>query len=614
MKRVTRKIELLAPARMASVGMAAIDCGADAVYIGASRFGARAQAGNSVADIGRLCDHAHRYDARIYATVNTILFDHELKEAERLVKELYAVGVDALIVQDMALLRLDIPPIALHASTQCDIRTPEKARFLASLGFSQLVLARELSLEEIAAIAREVEVPIEAFVHGALCVSYSGCCQASHAFRGRSANRGECAQLCRLPYDLVDGEGRVLASGKHLLSLRDFNATSSLDAMIEAGVSSFKIEGRLKDEYYVKNIVAHYRQRLDEIIAGDDTLERASAGRSVPGFEPNPAKSFNRSFTTYFLDGHRTPRENDMACLDTPKSMGEPMGRVSAVKGRNITIATPMAMANGDGFSFFGADGTFTGFRANMVNGRRVTTLDKVKIAPGTMVYRTRDKAFNDALTSAVACRMLTVDAELRRAGDDLVLTLSDERGCRVTHAVEAQGMGEARQPQGAKQREVLAKLGDTVYSLREATVLDDVFVPASLLTRLRRETVELLDRTHAVTRKVPMRLPEDREAQCPKTTLTNVDNVANALARQLYLDHGVTDIEPALECRTEPVEEGTTVMRTRYCLRRQLGACLRDPKARRLPATLLLRSGDVKMRIECDCARCEMHLVTQKT
>ncbi len=611
MKQGLRKIELLAPARMAAVGMAAIDCGADAVYIGASRFGARAQAGNSVADIGRLCDYAHRYDARIYATVNTILFDHELKEAERLVKELYAVGVDALIVQDMALLRLDIPPIALHASTQCDIRTPEKARFLASLGFSQLVLARELSLEEIAAVAREVEVPIEAFVHGALCVCYSGCCQASYAFSVRSANRGECAQLCRLPYDLVDADGRVLMGGKHLLSLRDFNATSSLAAMVEAGVSSFKIEGRLKDEYYVKNIVAHYRRQLDEIIAADDKLARSSVGTSTPGFDPDPFKSFNRSFTTYFLDGHRTPRESDMASLDTPKSMGEPLGRITAVKGRNITIATRQPMANGDGFSFRTAEGAFAGFRANKVHGNTVTTLEKVDVPVGAMVYRTRNKAFNDELTTAVARRTVAVDTELRQAGDNLVLTMSDERGCRVTHAVEAQGVGVARQPQGAKQREVLAKLGDTIYSLREATVLDDVFVPASLLTRLRRETVALLDRAHAVTRKVDLRLPEDRTARCPKTTLENVDNVANELARTLYLDHGVTTIEPALECGERPVPEGTTVMRTRYCLRRQLGACLRERDAHRLPATLWLRSGDVKMRVECDCAHCEMLLVT---
>ncbi len=613
MKRGLTKIELLAPARNVVVGIAAIDCGADAVYIGASRFGARAQAGNSTADIGRLCDHAHRYDARVYATVNTILFDHELKEAELLVKELYAAGVDALIVQDMALLRLDIPPIALHASTQCDIRTPEKARFLASLGFSQLVLARELSLDEIRAVSREVDVPLEAFVHGALCVSYSGRCQASHAFCGRSANRGECAQLCRLPYDLVDGDGHVLMSGKHLLSLRDFNATSVLAAMIDAGVSSFKIEGRLKDEYYVKNIVAHYRRCLDEIIATHSELARASTGRSVPGFEPAPYKSFNRSFTTYFVDGHRTPREDDMACLDTPKSMGEPVGYVTAVKGRDITLSTRLALANGDGFSFMGPDGTFAGFRANKVNGSTVTTLEKVKIASGTMVYRTRDKAFNDVLTSAVARRTMGIDCELRLAGDSLVLAVSDERGCRVEHSVKAQGVGEARTPQGAKQREVLAKLGDTVYTLREAVVLDTVFVPASLLTRLRRETLALLERTHAAIRKVDLRRSEDRDARYPSTSLSAADNVANKLARQVYAEHGVTSITPALECQSGPVAEGTTVMRTRYCLRRQLGACLQKDGVRRLPATLWLRSGNVKLRVVCDCARCEMRLLTAR-
>lgn len=342
------RIELLAPARSLDVGVAAINHGADAVYIGADRFGARVAAGNGVGDIERLAVYAHRYGARVYVTLNTVLYDGEVEAARRLVYELYNAGVDALIVQDMSLLMMDLPPIALHASTQCDNRTVEKVRWLERCGFEQVVLARETSVEMMRRIAGETSVALEAFVHGALCVCYSGQCYMSEAVKGRSANRGECAQMCRLPYSLSDDEGRVYARERHLLSLKDFDASRSLKEMIDAGIASFKIEGRLKDESYVKNVTAYYRRRLDAILEGDGERRASSSGRTRFFFEPDTRKTFFRGATEYFLHG----RKPDIWQFDTPKSMGEPVGRVrdvwrnalSVEGGRGLRMGTGCAM------------------------------------------------------------------------------------------------------------------------------------------------------------------------------------------------------------------------------------------------------------------------------
>ena len=606
-----RDIELLAPARDAQVAIEAIRHGADAVYMGASQFGARAAATNDINQIKRVCDFAHPFGARVYATVNTLVYDHELKQVERMIAQLYGAGVDALIVQDMGILRLDLPPIDLHASTQCDIRTPDKARFLEAMGFSQLVLARELTLQEIADIRAAVAVSLEAFVHGALCVCYSGRCQASQVTKGRSANRGECAQLCRLPYDLTDADGRTLMHGKHLLSLRDLNRSGQLQAMIDAGISSFKIEGRLKDMGYVKNVVAHYRQALDNIInKRPDELRRASQGNSTFSFTPNLEKSFNRSFTTYFLEQRRPANGQPMASINTPKSLGEPLGKVVSASGNCIRINTDKPIANGDGLSFFDPQGNYTGIRANRVDRGMVFTKEAVRIARGTMVFRTSDKSFDDTLARASAERHIAVDATLRSLPGRLLLTLHDERGCRVTHSIHCTALDTAHSDQQLRQRQELGKLGNTIYRLRHATVLPDLFVPASLLSQLRRETIDLLDRTWQAVRPRKYRRNEQKDASCHTTTLVSSDNVANHLARQLYIDHGVTAIEPAIEIRTTEPAKPVNVMTTRYCLRRELGACLRDPKTRlKLPPTLLLRNGDIRFQVFCDCSRCEMTL-----
>ena len=602
-------IELLAPARNADIAIAAIDHGADAVYMGASHHGARADATNTLDDVRRSCDYAHRFNAKIYATVNTLIYDDELMEVEHLVHDLYRIGVDALIVQDMGLLRLDLPPIALHASTQCDLRTPEKASFLEALGFSQLVMARELTLDEIAAIRRVTTVPLEAFVHGALCVSYSGRCAISQVLKGRSANRGECAQLCRLPYDLVDGRGRVLVEGKHLLSLRDMAQHNRLEQMMDAGVSSFKIEGRLKDIGYVKNVVAFYRRAIDKVIDRQpERYRRASFGKTELTFEPAIEKSFNRGFTHYFLDERRPQDGTAIASIDTPKSQGDLLGHIVRCNSNTLTIDTRATLANGDGLSYYDAQGTFTGARVNRVLGDGTVLLrEPVTIPRGTAIYRTSDKAFNDLLTKQSATRTIAVNATLRYANGVLALTLDDERGNHVTHSIPCD-LQPAAKPQNERQKVELAKLGGTLYRLQTVQVPGDIFIPASLLSRLRRETVDLLDRTHRITRPVDRLRNEDKSAICPTKVLTPADNVANHLAEQLYRDHGVTVITPALEAGT-PATTTTPLMHTRYCLRRQLGACFKGKNASTLPHDLFLKTGSTLLRVNCDCKACEMTL-----
>ena len=605
-----RHIELLAPARDMAVGVDAIDHGADAVYIGARAFGARAAASNSVQDIARLADYAHRFDARVYATVNTIVYDNELRDVERLVVELYRAGVDALIVQDMALLELDLPPIALHSSTQCDLRTPEKAAFLESLGFSQLVMARELTLDEISAIYAAVKVPLESFCHGALCVSYSGRCQLSQALKGRSANRGECAQLCRMAWDLTDAQGNVIIKDKHLLSLRDFNASWHIGRLLDAGVSSFKIEGRLKDSAYVKNVVAYYRRLIDRQLEGRDDCIRLSHGSSTYTFTPNLEKSFNRSFTSYFLDGRRPANGTKMASLVTPKSLGEPLGIVKSCRGNVMVINTSKKMANGDGLSFVGQDGKFAGCRVNVATGNRVTLRERIDIPRGTMVYRTHDKAMDDVLEKESAVRKIALDAELWVAGDRLCLRLNDERGDMVVQTVETAPLEEARTSQSQRQRDVLAKLGNTHYQLREAVTLDDRFIPASILTALRREAVESLEATHEARRAADHRRAESLTSLYPTSSLVSADNVANHMAERLYRRHGVENIEPAIEVDTAAVGD-RPLMHTRYCLRRELGACLLDKKRRTsLPDKMFLsQPGTPPIEVRCHCDTCEMTL-----
>lgn len=608
-----RKLELLAPARDCEVGRHAIIHGADAVYIGADAFGARVAASNSVDDIAALVDFAHGYDARVYVTVNTLIYDDELRRAEELIRNLYRVGVDALIVQDLGILRMDLPPIALHASTQCDTQTPEKARFLESCGFSQIVLARELSLEQIREIASAVSVPVEAFVHGALCVSYSGDCQASLFATGRSANRGECAQMCRLPYSLTDAAGKRVAPDAHYLSLRDMNRLDRLGDLVDVGVASFKIEGRLKESDYVRNTVAAYSGALDKLVEqSDGRLERLSSGKVELHFHPDVSRSFNRRFTSYFLDGRPTAAVR-MASLDTPKWIGTEIGKVVSSNGKSIKVDSKAELHNGDGLGFFDGDGQYCGFRVNRVEGAVIYPASAVSLSRGTVLYRNRDKQRDDEMSRKTAERYIGLTAELKRINNDnIALRFTDERGkyaeVRCDCASET-----SRTPQRDNRRRILSKLGDTIYRLvsLDDSLGDDCFVPASVLTDLRRRTVEALEQTVHATYDYEYRRAESKEiAPYRKESLDRHDNVANRLSRRFFDEHNIRVAEPAAEVSLPGRLEEQRVMTTRYCLRRELGACLRTKQGGKLPAELYLRAPGVTYRLDFDCANCRMKVV----
>ena len=603
-------LELLAPAKNADTAISAILAGADAVYIGASILGARKDAANSIDDIRRVVERAHPFNVKVYATVNTIIYDRELAEAERLITSLYHAGVDALIVQDMSILRMDIPPIELHASTQCDIRTPGKARFLADAGFSRLVLARELSLDEISGIHSAVpETPLEGFIHGALCVSYSGDCRASCIIGGRSANRGECAQICRLPYTLTDRHGNILAKGKHLLSLKDLNRSESIADMAAAGISSFKIEGRLKEEGYVRNTVAWYSRILDRIVSeSGGRYVRQSAGESRAGFSPSPDKSFNRGFTTYFLTG-KAPAKG-IASTDTPKATGIPVGKVTRCDGRTVTASLSATLANGDGLGYFDRDGQFKGFRLNRAEGERLYPATPQNIPAGTILYRNRDKEWDDAISAARTTRTMNLDMVLSKVGDSrIALELTSEAGVSATVTMETGELNEAVTPQEAPRRRILGKLGDTISRAgRIVDLVGQYFIPASQLTALRREGIARLESAARMTYRYNYRLPEKAGTEYISDTASIHDNIANKLAEKFYRDHGVKTIVPAVEVK-RPQEE-TMVMTTRYCLRRELGKCLLTPAGKTwADGPMHLSSGDVRMRVEFDCSRCGMNL-----
>lgn len=607
-----RNLQLLAPARDMQTAMAAINCGADAIYMGGPDHGARAAAANSIDDITAVCDYAHRFGVKVYVTLNTLIYDNELADVERLVHKLYAAGVDALIVQDLGLLRMNLPPIALHASTQCDTRTPEKAEFLERLGMSCIVLPREFTLDQIREVSQRVKVSLEGFVHGALCVCYSGDCRASLVNGGRSANRGECAQICRLPYDLVDDKGKVIVGDRHLLSLRDMNRLAHLAELADAGISSFKIEGRLKSADYVMNAVAVYSQALNELCAAHpDKYRRESVGTSTLGFAPDINKSFNRGYTTYFLTDTK-PGKGALSSPLTPKWVGCKVGTVTRATPRALTAKLTQELHNGDGLGYFDTNGKFTGFRLNRVDGNTLYPASAVDIAKGTKLYRNSDKLFDDAMRSARPVRRIAIDMELHTYPAGLALSISDERGCNITTTIEC-ALDEARTPQLEARKRTLERLGNTIYTLRSLTdSVGNLFVPASLLTTLRTQAIDVLDHAAAATRELEVRRREDKEAQVPYKQLTFHDNVANRRARKLYTDHGATQIAPAMEVDMPANTAEVHVMTTRFCLRREMGACLKTADADKLPKTLFLRpikEGVRTMRLQFDCANCQMKI-----
>lgn len=607
--KVLRKIELLAPARNLECGIEAVNHGADAVYIGAPKFGARAAATNSMDDIGRLTDYAHLYGVRIYVTVNTILKDEELKETEDMIWELYRRGVDALIVQDMGLTRLNLPPIPLHASTQMDNRTAGKVRFLTEAGFRQVVLARELSLDEIAAIHKACpDTPLEVFVHGALCVSYSGQCYASQACFGRSANRGECAQFCRLPFSLVDADGRVVVKDKHLLSLKDMNRLDMLEQLLDAGVTSLKIEGRLKDVAYVKNVTAAYSQRLDAILKRRKEYVRASSGTCRLDFRPQPEKSFSRGFTHYFLEG----RGEDIASFDTPKSLGEAMGTLKEQRGGWVSVAGVKPFHNGDGVCYLDEQGRLQGFRINRVEGNKLFPAGYVsRIRPRTPLFRNLDQEFERALARKSAERKIGVRLRLEENAFGFSLTADDEDDNRVTLAF-GYAKERARTPQVENLRTQLAKLGGTPYELTEPAEIaltEEWFVPSSVVADWRRQVVERLTAARRINYRRELAVWRPTHHAYLATTLTYLGNVMNDEARHFYLDHGVKAVAPAYE--KQPAD-GVVLMFCRHCLRYSMGWCPVHQKGRspyREPYYLASSDGR-RFRLEFDCKNCQMKVL----
>jgi len=606
-----RSIELLSPAKNLECGIEAIKHGADAVYIGAGRFGARQAAGNPVDDIVQLARFAHFYGAKVYVTVNTILKDSELADAEKLIWQLYDAGADALLVQDMAVLKMKLPPIALHASTQCDVRSADKVRFLADCGFTRVVLARELSLDEIRTIHEACpQVELECFVHGALCVSYSGQCYASQYCFGRSANRGECAQFCRLKFDLLDSDGQVVVKGRHMLSLRDMNRMESLEELMDAGICSFKIEGRLKETSYVKNVTAAYSQAVDRILERRQEFQRASSGHISLMFSPDVNKSFNRGFTDYFLHG----RSADIWSPNTPKSMGELMGQVRITGRGFITITGNKSFHNGDGLCYIGADGELKGCRVNRVeNGRIFLYLEKGEmpsISAGTDVYRNYDQEFEKTLAKESALRKITVDIVLEEAPNGYRVIMADEDG--NVAAVESDWKKEyARTPQEANICAQLGKLGNTRFEAGTIEIrLDgERFIPSSLLSDMRRQVTAELENIRMRSYVRPPQGTASELNDYPVNELTYLGNVMNSQARTFYNDHGVQKVDDAFE-KTAP---GNAVMMfCRHCIKNSLGQCSRNCRNNvQVHEPLYLVSQDGRrFRLRFDCVHCQMEVL----
>ncbi|MFK3711850.1 U32 family peptidase [Leclercia adecarboxylata] len=619
MRLPSHHLELLSPARDAAIAREAILHGADAVYIGGPGFGARHNASNSLRDIADLVPFAHRFGAKVFVTLNTILHDDELEPAQRLITDLYQTGVDALIVQDMGVLEMDIPPIELHASTQCDIRSVEKAKFLSDAGFTQIVLARELNLNQIRDIRQATDATIEFFIHGALCVAYSGQCNISHAQTGRSANRGDCSQACRLPYTLKDDQGRVVAFEKHLLSMKDNDQTANLGALIDAGVQSFKIEGRYKDMSYVKNITAHYRQMLDAIIEDRGGLARSSAGRTEHFFIPSTDKTFHRGSTDYFVNA----RKDDIGAFDSPKFIGLPVGEVLKVTKEYLDVEVTEPLANGDGLNVM-IKREVVGFRANTVektadNRYRVwpneMPADLYKARPHAALNRNLDHNWQQALLKTSSERRIAVDIELGGWEEQLILTMTCEDGISVTHTLD--GMFEvANNAEKALNslKDGVAKLGQTIYYARDIQVnlADALFIPNSLLNQFRRETAEMLDAARLEnyprgSRKAVSVPPP----VYPDTHLSFLANVYNHKARAFYQRYGVELIDAAYEAHEEKGD--VPVMITKHCLRFAFNLCPKQAKGsiKSWKATpMQLVNGDEVLTLKFDCRPCEMHVI----
>ena len=618
-----RHIELLAPAKDLECGKAAIDHGADAVYIGASDFGARVAAGNSTDDIAALCQYAHGFGAKVYVTVNTIIYDGELENARRLIMDLTAIGVDAILVQDMGVVKMlenNVGPLPeLHASTQTDNRNAAKVKWLHDLGFSRVVLARELSLGEIAELHKAVpDVELEVFVHGALCVSYSGACYASACCFGRSANRGECAQFCRLAFDLHDADGNVIDRNRYFLSLKDLCQIDELERIVDAGATSLKIEGRLKNIEYVKNVVSAYSMRLDEIVGRHpDKYRRASFGKVEYTFTPHLEKTFNRGFTNYFLNG----RTRDIASFDTPKAMGEYVGYVKEIKGKSFDVAGTAVFANGDGLCFVNKEHKLEGFRVNRVeNNRLYPFVLPEKLRAGMALYRNNDQMFVKVLSRQTAIRRLSVDFVVRCSDNELCVSAADEMGRKCTMTLEG-SFEKALKPQRDNIVRQMEKLGNTIFKARNVILegeSEKMFIPSSMLAELRRVVVENLVMQPVKKRAMTITTASSGNLDEHKITATSINaaNVANHLARELYEEQRVSGVPDAYELGYAEGKEQSSVfpiMTCRHCLRNAFGFCSKKGKKMpwKEPLFLVLPDGR-KFRLSFNCSQCEMNVYAE--
>ncbi len=617
-----REIELLAPAKNLECGIAAIDHGADAVYIGASSFGARVAAGNSVEDIEQLCQYAHQYNAKVYVTINTIIYDDEIIQVENLIRKLNDIGVDAILVQDMAILKIcnNIKSkITLHASTQTDNRNIDKIKWLKQAGFKRAVLARELSLKEINAIHKAVpDIELEVFVHGALCVSYSGACYASEYCFHRSANRGNCAQFCRLKFDLKDGSDNIIQKDKYMLSLKDMCRIHSLKDLLEAGATSLKIEGRLKNVSYVKNVVAAYSQELNRIIASyPDKYKRASNGKTTYSFKPDLSKTFNRGFTDYFLYG----RKPGLASVNTPKAIGEFVGSVKEIWHNSFSVSGTKAFSNGDGLCFINENQQLEGFRVNKVVNNRLFPLKMPEnLKPHMALYRNNDQLFENKMSATTAKRKIGVKMFLSASQDYVELTIKDDAGHTATEKI-SYSSETAKKSQEENMKLQLGKLGNTLYEADEITISPESetrFIPSSILAGLRRDTLEKFSHQFQFEHSgdneslgyiLPNKIDTNNSAE-----EINIANVANKLARQLYDEIGPKDAPDAFETTKPNRDSETQIMTCRYCIRYEMGYCTKQGRKApwQEPLYLVLKDNR-KFRLKFDCLNCQMRIYAEK-
>ena len=614
------KLELLSPAKNIDIAKQAILHGADAVYIGGTHFGARHNAGNSVSDIAELVEFAHRFYAKVFVTLNTILHDNELEMAQQLIWQLYDAGVDALIVQDMGILAMDIPPIDLHASTQMDIRTPEKAKFLSDVGFSQIVLARELNLTEIANIHQQIDANIEFFIHGALCVAFSGQCYISHAQTGRSANRGDCSQACRLPFTLKDDQGRVVAYEKHLLSMKDNNQSENLIELIQAGVRSFKIEGRYKDLSYVKNITAFYRKKLDEILEKSDDFVSASSGRTQHSFTPDPNKTFHRGATDYFVRG----RQSNIGAFDSPKFIGLPIGEMTKVTNQAIDIKSEKVLTNGDGLNVM-VKREIVGFRADKVekianNHYRVFPNELPKVFHSLklpyQINRNLDHNWQQVLLKESSNRRIGVAFELINQSNVVQLIATSEEGCRVKIALKGEFELAEQSDKALKNiKDSLSKLGQTIYYLTdlEVNLTEIFFIPSSQLNQLRRDIIDKLTLERLTHYQRKLRKPQTEPSPIyPEEHLSFLANIYNHKAREFYAQHGVKLIESAFEAHE--VKDDAPLMITKHCLRFAFNLCPKQAKGiqgvkTKVTPMKLVQNNNEELILKFNCKACEMQV-----